>query len=190
MVEVRIMATITPKYRTKTFVECYPNKAAFVTETQSGEYFPKAITEASAGVLYYLLMAKYANNPIANEDENVFRIKLESIVFQFGGAWEKKLDIQKRLLELTDEDIEKGSTMVYNHAMNPDSAPVNDTLEALGYINDQNTSVSKKSKIDALGTLWGAIRTDVSKQFIDKFKVCFRMFVGYDYYEVTEDDGE
>lgn len=180
--------TITPKYNNKTFSECYPTKSAFVTETQSGEYFPKSITEDSSGVLYYLLMAKYANNPIANEDESVFRIKLESIVFQFGGAWEKKLDIQKRILELTDDDIERGATMVYNHAMNPDTEPTTDAAEALGYINDQNTSTSKKSKIDALGTLWGAIRTDVSKQFIDKFKVCFRTFVGYDYYEVTEDD--
>lgn len=179
---------VTPKYRNKTFIEVYPTKDSFVADTQSRDYFPITITEDSAKTLYYLLCSKYRNNPISNEEEELFRIKLQSIVYQYGGAWEKKLDVQKKILALTDEDLAKGSTMIYNHAYNPESDPTAEAAEPLGFINDQNVTANKKSKIESYGVLWGAIRTDVSKQFIDKFKVCFRSFVGYDYMEVSEDD--
>lgn len=182
------MATITPKYRNKTFIEVYPDKDSFISDTQSRDYFPITITEASAKTLYYLLCAKYRDNPISNEEEELFKIKLQSIIYQYGGAWEKKMEVQSKILALSDDELATGSKMIYNHAYNPDSDPKADATEPLDYINDQNITANKKSKIESYGTLWGAIRTDVSKQFIDKFKVCFRTFVGYDYWEVTEDE--
>lgn len=180
--------TITPKYKTKTFKEVYSDYSDFISDIRSATYFPVVLDIDSCKTLYYLLLSRYCNNPIANDDVDLFKIKLASIVYQFGGAWKKKLEVQAKILALTDEDLEKGSTMIYNHAFNPDSEPSTEATDTLAYINDQNVNTSKKSKIDAYGVLWGAIRTDVTKVFLDKFKVLFRMFVMYDYMEVSEDE--
>ena len=61
--------------------------------------------------------------------------------------------------------------------MNPSTAPATQTLDELPYINGQNTTNYKKSKMDAYGQLWELLNTDVTGQFLTKFKDCFKKFV-------------
>ncbi len=98
-------------------------------------------------------------------------------MFQYGPSWEKKLEIQEKLRALSDEEIAKGSKAIYNTALNPSSEPTTQSLEELQYINSQNTTNYKKSKMDAFTQLWGLIDTDVTGDFINRFKVCFKQFV-------------
>lgn len=164
------------KYNTKTFVDVWNNVNAFVVDYNNNGV-KTTISEDDVRTLYYLLYARYGNNPIANNDVNQFRYKVYSIIYQFGPTWVKRLEIQERLRNLSDEELLIGSKAIYNRAFNPDERPSTKALEELDRINEQNTTNYKKSKMEAYATLWEALRTDVSTYFLDKFAVCFKQFV-------------
>ena len=173
-----------PSYDTKLFSEIYPEASKFVADYKaSGLYDATAghlnnsLSDEKATTLFYLLYAKYANNPIANLDENQFKYKMWSIIFKYGPAWEKKLDIQNKLRELTEDEIRVGSKAIYNHAYNPSTEPSTASLEELTAINEQNTTNYKKSKVDAYMALWQIVVSDVTEAFIKKFEHLFKQFV-------------
>ena len=127
--------------------------------------------------LYYLLYARYGNSHIASSDENQFTYKMWSIVFQYGPSWSKRLDIQAKVRALTDAELERGTQAIYNSANNPEVAPSTSALEELPYISNQNTTNYKKSKIDALNEQWAMLSTDVSEEFLGRFKNLFLTIV-------------
>jgi hypothetical protein len=99
---------------------------------------------------------------------------------QFGPAWETKLQIQSKIrsLGLADSsEIYKGSKAIYNHAFNPETAPSTTDLEEINYVNDQNVTSYKKSKLEGLAILSEVLRDDVTSSYIDKFRKLFKQFV-------------
>lgn len=165
-----------PRYSTKLFCEIYEEVNDFIYD-YNNIGIPKIISVQTATTLYYLLYAKFGNNPIANYDEEQWKYKIFSIIWQYGPAWEKRLDIQTKLRALTEEELLKGSKAIYNHANNPNQAPSTATLEEVEFINDQSTTNHKKSKMDAYAQLWDLISTDVTSEFLNKFTKCFKQFV-------------
>ena len=123
--------------------------------------------------IYYLLMGRYGNSPIANNDVNQFSIKLFSTIFQYGPSWEKRLDIQNKLRSLTEEELLTGAKSIYNHALNPITEPTTNTLNELEYINDQNVSKYVKAKPTAYLELWEILKDDVTERFLRKFQHLF-----------------
>lgn len=159
-------------FRTRTFVEIWNNEEAFANDYNNNG-IPASISSVSLKTLFYLLYARYGNSNIASSDENQFKYKVFSTIFMYAPAWEKRLDIQKKLRELSDEEIMKGSTAIYNSALNPSTAPSTAALEELPYINQQNATKYKKAKMDAYATLYALIETDVTEELIGKFKKLF-----------------
>lgn len=159
-------------FRTRTFSQIWKNEEAF-EEDYNNNGIPVSITNTSIKTLFYLLYARYGNSSIASSDETQFIYKVFSTIFMYGPAWEKRLDIQKKLLTLSEEEIVKGSTAIYNTALNPSSAPSTSSLEELPFISQQNATKYKKSKVDAYATLYSLIETDVTEQFIGRFKKLF-----------------
>lgn len=92
-----------PQYDTKLFTEIWDTAGEFLEDYQTVG-IPTTISTANATTLFYLLFAKYGNNPIANYDEEQFKYKIFSIVFQYGPTWEKRLSVQNTLrgLQLSD----------------------------------------------------------------------------------------
>lgn len=133
--------------------------------------------ESNLRTLYYLLYAKYGNNNITNLDENQWIYKVFSTIYKYGPTWEKKLDIQGKLRGIQDDDLLVGAKAIYNHAYNPETAPSTQTLDELTYINDQNTTNYKKSKMDAYTQLWGLLATDVTEDFLSRFSPLFKKFI-------------
>lgn len=159
-------------FRTRTFADIYTNLVDFQTDyTENG--IPKTLTDENLKTLYYLLYARYGNSCVASSDENQFKYKLFSTVFMYGPAWQKRLEIQGKLLGLSDDEIVKGSTAIHNSALNPSTTPSMQSIEELDYINAQNTTKYKKSKIEGYATLYGLIESDVTEEFIGKFKKLF-----------------
>lgn len=169
-------AEMVPQYDTKLFNEIWDEASKFLADYNSIG-IPTTISAQSVTTLYYLLYARYGNNPIANYDEEQFKYKIFAVIWQYGPTWEKRLEIQQKLRGLTEDDIIKGSKAIYNTALNPSTAPSTATLDELSYINSQNTTNYKKSKMDAYSQLWELLSTDVTAEFLNKFKGCFKQFV-------------
>lgn len=188
------MIKMFPQYDTKLFTQIWEDVTSFL-EDYNDSGIPKTISTTNATTLYYLLYAKYGNDPIANRDINQFKYKVLSIIFEYGPTWEKRLDIQQKLRNLTDDELIRGAKAIYNSALNPSTAPSTATLEELDYINAQNTTNYKKSKMEAYAQLWELLNTDVTSAFVGKFKVCFKQFVRPEkpliyVTEVEEDDSD
>lgn len=165
---------IIPDHRT--LAEIYPDVDTFLIDYQNNG-IPTKITDESAKTLYYLLMAKYGSWQIASDTSDVFSVKLFAIVFQYGPSWEKRLEIQDKLRALTEDEIRTGTKAIYNQALNPGTEPSTGSLEELPAITSQNTTGYKKSKMDAYANLWELIKTDVTGEFLMKFKPLFSKFV-------------
>lgn len=165
-----------PQYDTKLFTDIYETVNDFCYDYQHVG-IPTTISVNNAMTLYYLLYSKYGNSPIANFDENQFKYKLFSVIFMYGPAWEKRLDIQNELKALKADDLLQGAKVINNHALNPETDPSTATLTEIPYINEQNTTNYTKSKMDAYGQLWSLISSDVTAEFLNKFNICFKKFV-------------
>lgn len=159
-------------FRTRTFTDIFDAYEKF-KETYDTNGIPTTLDDTSLKTLYYLLYARYGNAHIASSDENQFKYKVFSTIFMYGPAWQKRLDIQKKLIELGDDEILVGATAIYNNALNPGTTPSTQTLEELDYINQQNVTKYKKSKLEAYAILEELIKTDVTEAFIGKFKKLF-----------------
>lgn len=297
-----------PQYDTKLMTEVWSQASEFLTDYQNAG-IPTTISNQNATTLYYLLYARYGNTPIANYDENQWKYKMFSIIFQYGPTWEKRLDVQNTLRGLQISDlVDNGSfhelfshsasesssktgsdnntrTLnttekntgtsavantgtdttdstgtqgvvhtgtvgttgetedIKNHAYNPGTAPAQNAYSPLNYINEQNatknnanstvtnnltdtttnnlqnqtthnttstttndlsradtgtikddrtitdsanaentsqnetTTVMTAGKLKAYEKLLELLETDVTGEFINKFKVCFKQFV-------------
>ena len=95
----------------------------------------------------------------------------------YGPTWEKRLTIQKEIRELSMSDLVLGAQSIYNHAYNPSTevglAEDGKTPRVLSYINDQNTQTHKRSVAEAYALLASLLETDVTAEFINRFKDLF-----------------
>lgn len=163
-------------FRQQKFVDTYPTVTEFINDYKNVG-LPTTITDESATVLYYLLYAYYGNSVIASSDLNRFRYNLFSIIWQYGPTWEKRLEVQKKLRELTDDEIFTGSKQIANHALNPSTAPSTASLDELTYIDAQNTMSWKRSKLEGYNQLMGLLDNDVSADFLRQFRKLFLTIV-------------
>lgn len=171
-----------PEYSTMTFAQVYPSYEKFKEDYDalitlvSGGILP--LTNANAQATFYLLFARYGNNPIVNFDITQFKMKLMSVIATYGPVWEKKKAIQKSLRDLTEAELLQGAKQIYNHAFNPSTEPSTQELEELTHINDQNVTNNKKAKMEAYSILWANLHVDATDEYLNKFKNCFSRFVG------------
>ena len=167
-----------PMYNTKLFTEVWEDEASFETDYNAQVSGLKVVKATSLPIIYYLLYGKYGNSPIANTDEKQFKQKVMNVIFMYGPAWEKKLDVQSKLRALTDDELKAGATQFYNHASNPSEAPKANTETELSYLDAQNVTKHKRSLIEGYAMLWSLLENDVTEEFIAKFRYLFNIFVG------------
>lgn len=179
-------------YSTQTFSDIYPtidtfrtgktdeygNKLVLGISDVSALYVP--LTEAEVTTLYYLLCARYGNSPIANMDQNQFSIKLFSIIYQYGPNWAERLKLQKKIRDLTDDELKRGSKAIHNSAYNPGEFDVETPAKTsttgvteLNYINAQNTTNYMKSDIEAIALKWDMLEDDITEKFLKRFQYLF-----------------
>ena len=181
-----------PMYNTKIFSEIYPDFDTFKHDfdEEFGSYAKDCISATSLKTLYWMLYSRYASNPIVNYSVINFRAKIVSITFQKGPTWERKLALQKTLRDLSDEDLLTGARTIFNRAAHPEDAPSTDTDIELTYLNSQDVSKQRRSKLDAYSYLNDVLKTDVSEDFIQAYKHLFSKFVSPTITRIYENDIE
>ena len=176
--------------RTRTFNDIYGDLNAFNTDY---EYYASNGLNAQISqinTLFYLLCARYGNSHIMNSDENQFKLKLFSTIYQYGPTWEKRLDIQNKLRNLSENDLLWGAKQINNHSYNPSTEPSTSDTTELPTVDQQTTTQYKKSKMDAYANLMALLEKDVTEEFINKFKNLFMIIVEpqLPLWYVTEED--
>lgn len=169
------MVIMTPEYNTITFKQLYEDEDKFIESVKSS-FAKYSLDDNALKLLYGLLFAKHANDPISNDDINQSKAKFNSIIFRFGPSWYKKLEIQKNIRDLTEDEICMGSKSIANRALNPSTDPSTSGLEEIIEINEQNTNKIRRSKIEGYALLLSVIQNDVTTEFINRFKECFKQF--------------
>lgn len=173
-------------YRNRTFNDIFPSVEEFkdaYEEFNDGIIDNGFTNDKSLPTVWTLLSARYGNSTVASENETQFKWKVFAIIFQYGPTWERQLEVQKDIRALKIEDLQQGGKAIYNTALNPaqpvagskgaSSGEGTQTTEELTYINQQNTTNYKKSKIDAYALLADIMKTDVTGSFLNKFKSLF-----------------
>ena len=177
-------------YRNLKFTDIWENASDFLSDYSGTDDegvpnigIPTTISDTSATTLYYLLYGRYGNSTIASSDINQFKYKVFSTIFMYGPTWEKRLEVQEAVRKMDLDALMDGGKAVYNTALNPNQPVANgqgstsgegtNTLDELSYINQQNTTRYKKSKVDAYAILTNLLETDVTESFIGQFKKLF-----------------
>ena len=163
-------------YRQVKFTDVWGDVDTFLSDYLSSG-IQSSISQDSAKTLYYLLYSRFGNDRIASSDTNRFKYDVWGTIFSYGPTWEKRLEIQKKLRDLTDDDLFTGATQIYNHAFHNGAPPATSYLDELPAINEQNTNKHKKAKMDAYAMLMSLLETDVTQQFLNKFQKLFLIIV-------------
>lgn len=166
-------------YRNRKFTDIYGNADDFLDDYHDfcAATIDNKISDAATTTLFYLLYGQYGNSTIASSDEMQFKTKLFSLIFAYGPTWEKRLEVQKSLREMNIEELQKSATAIYNHAYNPSTEPGTFSDNEFDYINDQNVTKHKRSKTDAYAMLLSLLETDVTYDFLRRFKSLFLTIV-------------
>lgn len=165
-------------FRTRTFSQIYTNVDEFIDDYKTIG-IPTTVSDDTIKTIYLLILSRKANSPIASSDENRFRLDLFAIIFSKAPTWERRLDIQKKLRELTDDELMYGAQAIYNTATNPANGLAYDEDDKpikLNQLNLQNTTNYKKSKLEAYSILWESLRDDVTSIFLRAFDRLFNQF--------------
>lgn len=163
-------------YRTRTFIEIFPDEATFTREYNTNGV-GQPLDADHIKTLYYLLYGRYGNSHIASSDENTFKYRIWSNIFMYGPAWQKRLEIQADIMAKDIAELSAGDFAIHNHSYNPGTTPSTTDTEELPTINEQNTTRYKKGLMSTYTQLWELISTDVTKYFLDTFKKLFLQIV-------------
>ena len=163
-------------FRQITFSQAYNNVASFLDDYKKNG-ISTTISDESATNLYYLLFSRFGNSTIASSDINRFKYDLFGTIFSYGPTWESRLKIQEKIRNLTDDELKAGGVSILNNAVHPGTAPSTQTLEELPAINEQQVRKSKRSALDALSIQYELLATDVTEDFLSKFKKLFLKIV-------------
>lgn len=83
-------------------------------------------------------------------------MRVFSTIYIYGPTWEKKLDIQKTLREMSESDLILNSKMISKSGFNPSTTAEdgpNPEYEEIATVDQQNTSRAVSGKLKAYASL-------------------------------------
>lgn len=165
-----------PLYNTKTFNQIYKNAETMLSDYLASPFGSlNYVTNATVNLTFALLTAKHGNSPIKNLSEEQFKMKLFSLIMSYGPTFQKKLDLQKQLRDLTADEMLEGNKQISDAVDNPEYA--NFAGQELDGITRQNVSRLKKSKIQGISDLWNMLSPDLTGEYIAQFNQLFSVFL-------------
>lgn len=168
-------------YETLTFEEVWESAELFLNDYKESGLVKTStamnlnlLDDNTITLIYYLLYGRYAGSPHASSNINQFKYKLFSTVLTYAPTWIKKLEIQDKIRNLTEEELLISGVNIMQDAANPGT--VVEKMGIIDGVNTQNLSWSKRSKLNAYSLLMDNLRNDVTSEFLDRFKPLFSKF--------------
>ena len=164
-------------FRTPTLAQIWKSESEFLNEFRETPFYAHITSGNPAAQLdleltFFLLYARYGNSHIANSDINQFKYGFFSRIFMYGPSWAIRLSSQKALRELSLDQLREGTISTYNNGSNP--GYIQGISEPDGIkIDSQSKTLHNRSILDAYANLLSVVETDVTEDFINKFKNLF-----------------
>ena len=181
-------------YDSKILSEIWSDADAFKADYTSYETAISnlnAVDNKYVVLTWQLVCSKYANTSIRSDSESQFKLSFFGIMCSEAPTWARRLEIQKSLRDLTDDQLAAGDIQIANSAINPDSEPTTNSLDELTYINHQNTQRQKRSKLTGLALLDGLLQNDLCESYVRKFSPLFkRVYVPAEFIYVSDEEEE
>ena len=189
--------TLFQQFDNITFSQLWETADDFVT-TYNITGLPKEpyVDDETLKLIWTLMIGRFADSTIKPYNTfGAFKVRFMSKVWQYAPAWKKELDIQNKLRGLSLEDGSElfiGGSAIYNSALNPGTAPKTTDTDELDFINSQNVTKYKKSKLEGLAILTDLLKSDVTEQFLRRFDDLFKVIIysGRELSYITEGDNE
>ena len=186
------MISLYGNYRTRSFADIFPDVDTFKDTFRECGLNVASLTDVNLEILYYQLYAQFGNSHISSSDENQFKYRVFMIIYNKGLIWQKSLEIQRTLQNLSEDQIMLSSKYLSSHAFNPGEGgtKVTDGEALLDYINDQSSSKQTGPYIASMITYMQSL-VDVSSAFIAEFKKLFLVIVNPEiplWYEEEEEE--
>lgn len=160
------------------FIQAYKDTGLPQTYVNSDGTNGTYVDDETLNLIWLLMVGRFADSTIKPYNTyGAFQIRFMSRIWQHAPAWKKELDIQNKLRSMSLNDgseIYEGSKAIYNTALNPGTQP---TQEELNYINSQNTTKYKKSKLEGLAILTDLMKKDVTEEFLRRFDDFFKTII-------------
>lgn len=160
------------------FTEAYKETGLPQTYVNSDGTNGTYVDDETLKLIWLLMIGRFADSTIKPYNTyGAFKIRFMSRIWQHAPAWKKELDIQNKLRSMSLDDnspIYEGSKAIYNTALNPGTQPAQ---EELNYINSQNTTKYKKSKLEGLAILTDLMKKDVTEEFLRRFDDFFKTII-------------
>lgn len=165
-----------PEYNTKLFREIWPDFDAFLTDYSNCPLKSSELA-GTENTIYGLLFANFANDSIASMDVDQFKWKVFERIFNFGPTWKKRLDIQNKIRNMSEDELRVGGRDISNFTINPNTGPSTSSLDELTEVSQQTSRNRKRGRLDAYANLMGLLDEDVTADFVQRFRSLFRKFV-------------
>lgn len=123
--------------------------------------------------VFYLIQSKYKYSTIVATDVDQWKQRFFSVVYEFAPSYKRKYDVQKSLRKLTDTEITQGAVQKTTHGYNPSTDISGNTDTEISTVNEQNLMKYTKGKLNGYNELLLLLKTDVTEQFINKFRDLF-----------------
>lgn len=170
---------------TKTFNNVYPDADTFLADYKAFELAVDNINKIDdkyVKLTWLLISSRKGMSAMALDDENQFKLGIWDVIFQYGPAWAKRLEVQDKLVKLDLEDLQEGDKTIYNTAAHnatkiSATSPKTTDLGGTPYVNNQMVTNKQKGKLEAWRDLLLFLETDVTEQYLNKFFALFSKFI-------------
>lgn len=163
------------------FVQAYKTSGLPLSYTLTDGTVGTYLNDDDLTLIWTLMIGRFADSTIKPYNTfGAFQVRFMSRVWQHAPAWKKELEIQNKLRSMSladNSEIYKGSSAIYNSALNPNTTPGTGTDSELSYINSQNVTKYKKSKLEGLAILNDMLKRDVTEQFLRRFDDFFKTII-------------
>ncbi|MBR5022273.1 MAG: hypothetical protein IKY18_03615 [Oscillospiraceae bacterium] len=166
------------QYRTQTFSDHFPDFETWQTKIGGMLTIPYLDATLHPGIpspetIYTLLMAEYKNSHVLSSDPTRFVLKCAALMYQYAPEYQREMEIQDKLRNMTQDELMSGAEIIANEAMHPAKTVDVSAHEKITTINGQRTSWTQKDKATAYAELYALLDADITTRFVARFRRLF-----------------